>query len=380
MKKIMMGASALAILSTPALAGGLDRSGQSIGVLFEQGNYVELSYGRIMPSVDGRDVAIFGGRPTGSVASDHSLPGFAYKRDIDEKLSFAVIYDHAYGADVTYDPALSVALGGTNVKVKSQGLTGLVRYKIDDAWSVHGGLRVSRSSADVTLKGRAYGGVSGYNASMDTNTSLGYILGVAWEKPEIAARVALTYFSKTKHDFNTTETLNGVPMALVLASQGKSAKLGSTEVETPQAVNLDFQTGVAADTLVFGSIRWADWSAFKVDPAGFKALTGGGLVDLKDSWTYTLGVGRKFNENWSGSVFVSYEPKGDSKLVSPLAPTDGYKGIGVAAVYTQDNMKVTLGARYLNIGDADAETANAARANMTKNDAVAVGLKVGWTF
>lgn len=380
MKKTLLGATALALVAAPGFAGGLDRSGQSIGVLFEEGNYVELSYGQIMPDVDGKDVAMFGGKATGSVANDHSLPGIAYKRDLNEQLSFALIYDQAYGADINYDPTMSVALGGTAVKVKSQALSGVLRYKFNDAWSVHGGVRLSKASANVTLKGAAYDGVNGYNAALDDDVGAGYILGVAWEKPEIAARVALTYFSKITHEFDTKETLNGVPMALVLASVGKTATLGKTEVETPQAVNLDFQTGVAADTLVFGSVRWADWSSFKIDPAGFTTLTGSGLVDLDDSWTYTLGVGRKFNDNWSGSAFVTYEPKGDTKLVSPLAPTNGYKGIGVAAVYTQDNMKVTLGARYMKIGDADAETGDKARANMTDNDAIAVGVKVGWTF
>lgn len=372
MKKILLGATALALVAAPALAGGLDRSGQPIGVIFESGNYVELSYGQIMPDIDGKDVAMFGGSPTGSVAGDHGLPGLAYKRDINENLSFALIYDHAYGADITYEAGKSIALGGTAVEMKSQGLTGLARYKFNEAFSVHGGLHVTKASADVTLKGMAYGPISGYNASLDDDVGLGYVLGVAWEKPEIAARVALTYFSKITHKFDTVETISGMPI--------NPAGHSITEVETPQAVNLDFQTGVAADTLVFGSVRWADWSSFKVDPAVFTNMTGSGLVDLEDSWTYTLGVGRKFNDNWSGSAFVTYEPKGDSKLVSPLAPTDGYKGIGVAAIYTQDNMKVTLGARYMKIGNADAETANTARANMTDNDAVAVGVKVGWTF
>lgn len=370
MHKILMGASALAILSAPAIAGGLDRSGGSVAALFEKGNYVELSYGRIMPSIDGKDVMMFGGKATGEVAKDHSLPGFAYKRDLNEQLSFALIYDQAYGADINYDPAMSIALGGTAVKVKSQALSGVMRYKFDDSWSVHGGLRLTKASANVMLKGMAYGPFNGYNAKLDDDTGVGYILGVAWEKPEIAARVALTYYSKIKHQFDTVETLKGMPIG----------PMSVTEVETPQAVNLDFQTGVAADTLVFGSVRWADWSSFKVDPKVFTAKAGGGLVDLEDSWTYTLGVGRKFNENWSGSAFITYEPKGDSKLVSPLAPTNGYKGIGVAAVYTQDNMKVTLGARYMQIGDADAETGNKAHANMTDNDAIAVGVKVGWTF
>ena len=68
--------------------------------------------------------------------------------------------------------------------------------------------------------------------------------------------------------------------------------------------------------------------------------------------------------------------------MSPLAPTNGYKGIGVAAVYTRDNMKVTMGARYLRLGDADPETGtpDVARANMRDNTAIAVGVKVGFTF
>lgn len=365
MKRILLGATALTMTALPALAGGLDRSGQSVGVLFEEGNYVELSYGRIMPSVSGNDAAIFGGGATGSVAANHSLPGFAYKRDINDKLSFAVIYDNAYGADIAYD-ATSIAFSGTAVTVESEGLTGLLRYKFDDSWSAHGGLRISRASADVTLSGAAYGSVSGYNAALSTDVAPGFVIGGSWERPDIAARVSLTYFSKVKHSFDTVESLSGT----VLAS-------GTTDVETPQAVNLDFQTGIMADTLLFGSVRWADWSEFKVDPTWFTAATGSGLVDLEDSWTYTLGVGRKFTENWSGSVFVTYEPKGSSSLVSPLAPTNGYKGIGIGAIYTQDNMKVTMGARYMKIGDASAETADTARASFTDSDAVAVGVKVG---
>ena len=146
-------------------------------------------------------------------------------------------------------------------------------------------------------------------------------------------------------------------------------------------MNLDFQTGVAPNTLAFGSVRWVDWSNFLIDPAWLTPTTGGGLVSLEDTTTYTLGVGRKFNENWSGSIFASYEPKGDP-LVSPLAPTNGYRGIGIGVVYTQDNMKVTLGARYLDLGDAQPETGtpDTARANMTGNHAVAVGVKVGFNF
>ncbi|WP_225029240.1 outer membrane protein transport protein [Xinfangfangia pollutisoli] len=384
MKRILlttaaMGA-ALGLAAGAASAGGVDRSGQSIGIIFEQGNYAELSYGLINPSVSGNDVALFGGRNTGSVAGNHSLPGIALKYDFTDRLSGAIIYGQDYGADISYPLGDSIALGGTMAELNSDVITGILRYKFDGGFSAHAGIRASKASGEVTLSGFAYDppgpvNLSGYNVTFDDAWGTGYLVGAAFEKPEIALRVAITYFSKVTHDLDTTETfstaLGPIPAGVPLTS--------TTSVDTPQAVNLDFQSGVAQNTLVFGSIRWVDWSSFLIDPQYFTGATGSGLVELEDTTTYTLGVGRKFNDNWSGSVFVTYEPEGDP-LVSPLAPTNGYKGIGLAAVYTQDNMKITMGARYLDLGDASAATSDTARAEMTGNSAVALGIKVGFSF
>ena len=153
----------------------------------------------------------------------------------------------------------------------------------------------------------------------------------------------------------------------------------TTKVKTPKSWNLEFQTGVAADTLVFGSIRWVDWSSFLVDPENFVRVTGAGLVELEDTTTYTLGVGRKFTENWSGSASFSFEKSGND-LVSPLAPTNGKKGITLAAIYTRDNMKITTGINYTKLGDASPETSDVARAQIRDADLVGVGVKVGFTF
>jgi len=371
MKQLLLSTAAIVAGAGAAVAGGVDRSGQSIGVIFEQGNYAELSFGVISPDVTGNDVAVFGGSPTGGVAGDHTLPGLALKYDFTDKLSGTLIYGQDYGADISYPLGESIALGGTYAFLDSDVLTGILRYKINDNFSAHAGVRASRASGEVQLMGAAYGPVSGYNVAFDKAWGAGYLVGAAFEKPEIALRVALTYFSKVTHDLDTTETLGGIPVAPVTI----------TSVDTPQAVNIDFQSGVAANTLVFGSIRWVDWSEFQIDPAWFTGATGGGLVSLEDTTTYTLGVGRKFNDSWSGSLFVSHEPKGDP-LVSPLAPTNGYTGIGVAAVYTKDNMKITMGARYLDLGDAQPETGtpDTARASMTGSSAIALGVKVGFSF
>jgi long-subunit fatty acid transport protein len=371
MKRVLMTASALAMGATAVHAGGIDRSGQGIGPLFESGNYMELSFGAVKPSVSGNDVAGFGGSPSGNVANNYFTYGAAYKRDLSDKLSMAIILDQPFGADVDYPSAAaggSVALGGTKAKTTITAVTAIGRYKFNGGFSAHAGVRAQNASGDVTLAGLAYGPLNGYNVSLASDTAFGYLIGVAYEKPEIALRVALTYNSKITHKLDTVESLNPTVTS-------------TTKSSTPQSVNLDVQTGIAADTLLFGQIRWAEWSKFKIDPAIFTGVAGGGLVSLEDSTTYTLGVGRKFNDTWSGAVSVSYEDKGDP-LVSPLAPTNGKLGLTLAAIYTKDNMKITTGINYTKLGDAMPETGtpDTARANFSGNKAVGMGVRVGWSF
>lgn len=371
MKQALTVGAALLLTTSMAHAVGLDRSAQNIGVIFQNGNYAELSFGRVMPSVSGTDAAAFGSRDTGNVAEDYSILGLGYKSNINDQLSFALIVDEPYGADMAYPTGQSTALGGTTATLDSVAFTGMMRYKMNDNVSFHGGVRAQSIEGKVTLSGLAYGanspptGINGYSVTLDRDTGYGYAVGAAYEIPDIALRVALTYFSEIDHEFGTTDNLGSTT---------------DTKVTTPQAVNLDFQTGIAADTLLFGSIRWAEYSVVKVTPQNFGVATSGAsLTNIEDGFGYTLGVGRRFSDAWSGSFSVGYEPEGED-LVSPLAPTNGNYSVGLGAQYTMDNVILSGGVRYIGLGDASAQTSNTARAAFTDNSAVAVGFKVAYTY
>ena len=92
-------------------------------------------------------------------------------------------------------------------------------------------------------------------------------------------------------------------------------------------------------------------------------------------------MGRKFTENWSGSVSFAYEKEGD-RLVSPLAPTTGRQGVTLAAVYNQNNWKITTGISYVKLGDADPETGtpDQKRAEIRDSDALGFGIRIGYRF
>jgi len=130
MKKLALAATTLGLAAGTAHAGGLDRSYTPIDVLFERGNYAELSFGFTAPNLTGSDLL---GNQISNVGGDYTTAGLALKVDLNDKLSLALIYDQPYGADTSYggNPAATL-LGGTMAKAESHALSTLVRYKMTD--------------------------------------------------------------------------------------------------------------------------------------------------------------------------------------------------------------------------------------------------------
>ncbi|MDC0656788.1 outer membrane protein transport protein [Leisingera sp. SS27] len=374
MKRYLATSAALALASGSAMASGLDRTGQPIGIIFEEGNYAEFSFATTSVDLSGNDRTSLNpfGSATGDVGERFNMFGAGYKRDINEQLSFALIFDQPWGVDVNYPTTGSLLLGGTTAQADSNSITALLRYKFNERFSVHGGLRYQELDGEINLQGGAYTSIGGrYNVKVDKDGAFGWVAGVAYEIPDIALRVALTYSSEIEHDFNLNETF---------ATSATAST--TTKTKTPQSVNLDFQTGIAQDTLLFGGIRWAEHSVTDLVVPGLSTLAGRSvdLIDLDDSITYTLGVGRAFNDKWSGSVALIYSDSDGDNLVSPLAPTHGYEAIRVGVQYKQDNMTVSAGVRYTQLGDAVASPGGSPVTNFQDNDAVSFGLKVGFHF
>ncbi|WP_300029937.1 outer membrane protein transport protein [uncultured Roseobacter sp.] len=364
--------TALCLAAGGASAGGIDRSGQSIGVLFEEGRYLELNAVSVTPELTGDARAPFAsGSGSGDVAPSYFRWGAAYKADINDKLSYAIILDEPFGADVEYPGGTGYFASTSNAEFDSRALTGLLRYKLNSGFSVYGGLRIQsvEANADVNFV-RPVGPPLFYSANADVHYGVGYVAGLAYEKPEIALRVSLTYSSEISHSVDTNETVLGF-----------GSLSTSTEFETPQSVNLEFQTGVAADTLLFGGIRWVDWSDFALDPSLYQTVTGGSnlLSYEEDVVTYTLGVGRRLNDNWSVAASLGYE-ENTGNLFTNLGPADGQESLSLAAIYSEGNYEITTGIRYIRIGDTTTGVSGTPAANFNDNDAIAIGVKIGFRF
>tara|TARA_B100000780_G_C21034175_1_gene414754 strand:- start:148 stop:966 length:819 start_codon:yes stop_codon:yes gene_type:complete len=272
-------------------------------------------------------------------------------------MAIAIIQDEPFGADVSWTKGGYI---GTKAQVKSSATTILTSYDLDNV-TIYGGLKNQSLSATAAVPGPS--NALAYSITSTADSSLGYVLGAAIEKPEIAMKLFLTYHSKINHD-----------IAVVESSVAPSTLMTST----PESFNLDFQTGIAENTLLFGSVRQVKRTQMALCPAVYKTATSGCLKEFKSNTTsYSLGVGRKFSDSWSGAVTYGKESAGNDKP-SVLAPVNGYSKMVFGVTYTGEQAIITLGMQKVNNGDVAIITPVAA--SMTGNTSIVTAVKIGYKF
>ena len=361
---------------TPAFAAGLDRSGQSISVFLQPGNYAEAGISVLDPTVKSSQLNVT------DMAEDYYFPSAAIKVQATEHISLGLLYDQPFGADAMYNLEQSMFTNGieaTKVEVETHNLTALIGYQPTENWNFYAGPVWQTVEADISLRGQAYISpkdptkvLSGYDIKIHEEEAFGWLAGFAYQIPEIALKTSVTYRSEIKHKAKSVETHKLMPM-LNVESQ--------LDAITPQSVNIDFQTGVAANTLAFANIRWVHWDQFAVTPKFLNSASGNNLIDYSDDqWSATVGVGRKFNSHWSGSASVGYD-SGAGNPVTTLGPTEGYWSVGLGGQYSPaENYFIQAGVKYFWLGDATARTGTTNVGEFEDNYALGYGLKIGYRF
>ncbi|WP_202743427.1 outer membrane protein transport protein [Acinetobacter calcoaceticus] len=438
--------------ATGVFAAALDRSGQSISAFLQPGNYFEAGISVLDPDVAGKEAGtIKTGRNIGDMGDDYYFPSAALKLQLTDKFSFGLLYDQPFGADAQYsgnnafvaspsDPILGTlpittgALGGTqgatSVEVDSQNISMIFGFQPTENFNFYGGGVYQTIKGNVHLRGSAYSLYNGYDANIPEDGAAGWLAGAAFQIPEIALKASITYRSEIDHKIDAGETialadsitanagaLGSTIGQLVAAGQLTPAQAGAiqqtigkaiaanqlegqTKITTPQSVNLDFQTGIMANTVAFANVRWVNWKDFSIRPYKFGKVSeavgpiatpsrpnGFNLVEYADDqWSVNAGVGRKLNDKWAGNVSVGWD-SGAGNPVTTLGPTEGYWNVGLGLQYSPTPQTfIAGGVKYFWLGDAKAQTGAQAGsddyyvAEFSDNNAIAYGLKLGYKF
>lgn len=359
-----------------AFAAALERAVPAVvRILYEDGVYGEIGAVYTHPELEGKDGVLppnIGGFPvsgnTGNLLrSDWKLAG-ALKGDINERLSYILLFDQPYVANTYYSRGSfppTFNYGGTEADLDSYQLSAGLAYDATDRIKIYGGVRAQRLDASAAIPFLA-----SYRIDAEDDWGWGGFFGAAYARPEIGLRVALTWQSKIGYDLATTET----------SALGRLRD--TTSVDTPQSVTLEAQTGIDERTLLFGSVRWVNWSEFAIAPPMYGTIMTGvlgeprALVDYeKDWWTYNLGVARKLTDALAGTFSATWEPQ-TNEVMTTLGPIDGRTTLGLGLSYDVGKVNLTGGFSYGWLGDAT----NILDTKFRDGTIFGAGFRVGYNF
>ena len=367
------------VSASSAYAGGMEVTRLPTSMMFEDGNHASLSFGKFSHDVTDNVYAT-----NGSMYKDRSAITATFKTQISDKISIGFASYKSAEIQLDYSNA-SVLFSNqllpdpyVDLGIESMALLG--RYEVFNNISIVGGLKYSKGSGG----GNVLNSPAGVIAAAE-DTTLGGIIGLSYENPEIAMRISGVYQAKQDMEHATTTTTTTVTGPKVIS-------LEDTKSALPASFTIDFQTGIAADTLLFGSIHHALWDDAHISFWSLAGALGGtdgagngtGYVQ-KTTWTDTtslsLGIGRKLSEKWSVSTSLNYEAPSEAAGTSLLSTTDGVSGITLGGKYTFDKMTLTAGVNYSQLGDKKVNPAGPLpEGSFTDNSVTSFGIKLGYNF
>ena len=379
-----------ALTSSAAFSGGWEASKLSTSYLYEDGNYGEFS---ILPLE--YDVGANIQHPLASkskISKDQNRVSFAFKMGLGDFNIGVSNYQSGFiqlqGQTASLDgcnpsvtatlPLCSVAPSG-DVTWKSTAF--IAQYSLDENYSVFGGMnRYSLEDGTVTT-------LAGHYEVEATDETVG-LLGGAYERPDIALRVEAIYQQNKKVDVPTKSSLS--PLI-------PTTPVANASYTIPQTITLNFQSGIAEDTLLYGSIHQASWGDAQIvipgNPNGINPFTGAADAAVSavgssfdDKTHYSIGVGRKLTDNLAVSLSYGTEDGGGAISSDPFTLRNGFETYSIAGRYSMENMTLSAGYTYTKAGDVKIvhEIAPGVPSGLTldykDNNVSGFGIKIGFTF
>src|SRR5262245_43377771 len=331
---LLVTSSTLVAIAGAADAGGYDRNGINIDLLFDERPYVaEAGATYVAPNRRLENVRRLDGSGATTavvdVEGDYTVPRLGFKAHVFGPVDCLATYTQPYGADANY--GLSNAYSPTAVRftldTNDYGLTCSYKIQAGEGFArIIGGIsyqEVEAIQSRQTLQTFAVPGLGVFHnpglGVFDLNDEdVSWRLGASYEIPDKAFRVSLVY--SAAYDYGgLSGTVDTTGFAVGPTGPSMGRLLGvfpvTASAEIPQAVDLRVQSGVATDWLAFGSIRWQEWSKLQIIPINGVVSPVRGTIStttsfdplFQDGWTVTAGVGHTFTGQLSGTSWITWD-------------------------------------------------------------------------
>ncbi|MEZ5449101.1 MAG: outer membrane protein transport protein [Thiolinea sp.] len=265
-----------ALLAPPLSAGGFDFDGTDVDVLFKPGRMLEGGGYFAVPdreayqasAVDRTGQPVTSGATRTEPARPLNIARATAKLPLGEQLDCMLAYREPFGVNADYGRNWVGRYQTTRFQIDSRSLRTACAYRLPlsdtEQLRVLGGVGVLDSSSrrQNMISPNALQAGLGITVPVDVlndmqfdsdQQAVFYQLGAAYERPERAQRLAVVYTTQADVD------LVG-DMQWRVGDQLLNSEAVTTTLPWPATFEIRAETGLAADWLAFGQIRWQDWS------------------------------------------------------------------------------------------------------------------------
>ena len=318
--------------SGSAYAGGLERGGYDIDLLFDPGKFAaSASTSFVMPerklnnvvdtnALDGIGSNGIGGGATNGVreSADYLVPRFGFKAGIGDHVDCLADYSQPWGAHTNPGNAWMGVNANIETEINSNNWAATCSYRMGlgkgQVRFIGGAFYQELDGFKIRQVAPAFASVGDGTGRLDISGSgVGWRLGAAYEIPEIALRASVLY--------NSAVNLGDLTGNLDLRQYNGALLPAFGNTSMPQTLEMKFQTGIAPGWLAMGSVKWVNWSALQVVSFCSTAIQALGIpctyqgtgyltsLDFlyRDGWTLSGGIGHKFNDQWSAQAGLAWD-------------------------------------------------------------------------
>lgn len=274
--------------SSMASAAVYEFAPYDVGLVYSNEDKVNIGFAQYTYDYEGKYSDTLGGGKTGDAFAPTNMFQFGSHVSLTDDLSVSLQMYSPYDLSVVHKEG---AYAGAKANVNSQATAATFNYALSPNYSVLLGASLNEFSGSVTIT-KNLSGVQDLSTEIRRDMAPGFLTGMSFHIPDIALRASLIYQSEVTHN---TDVIESGELVRLKTNGATNTILSKDKVTLPQAIILDFETGLTESTLLTFSSQWREWSQHKLE-----TKTAGKLATFdKDATTFKLGIAQQLTPSWS---------------------------------------------------------------------------------
>ncbi|WP_407331037.1 outer membrane protein transport protein [Enterovibrio sp. 27052020O] len=320
--------------------------------------------------VDGTTTSLTG-KETATSSHDFAdaavVPNFYVSHQVNDQVFLGLALSSNFGMHTKLDDNFKGTQFGNEASVMTMEINPNVAYRINDQFSIGGGVRFVMGEGSIGAKSSAdfMGGLVPSGTTLKymegDDTSWGWQAGAAWQIND-ANRIGFNYRSEV--DLNLEGHANGFAFNKEKYSNpmnwmSNEQYAGSMALTLPATAELASFHQLTEKVAVHASVNWTDWSTFEKLEANIPSLSEPSQIvkqeNWKDNYRFAVGATYELNDKTQLRSGVAYDTAAvdDANRTITIPETDRlWLSLGAGYEWSQ-NLTLDAGLTYIFAKDAN---------------------------